>query len=172
MSDDRAIYLIGPMGSGKTEVGRRLAEVLGWEFVDTDELVERREGRTVEAIFRESGEGYFREAEWQALRSLSGRRRLVVATGGGLFLGVDPRRFVREHGRSVWLDVGLDAARKRVGEGAGRPLWLPEDPLALRAFYDKRRAAYALAEARVDASTDDPDEVMRAILKRIPEIFD
>ena len=75
------------MGVGKSTVGRALAARLGWEFADTDALVESAEGRTVEAIFRASGEGRFREAEWDALRSLGGRKQLVVATGGGLFLG-------------------------------------------------------------------------------------
>src|SRR4029077_7764818 len=82
------VYLVGFMGAGKSTVGRVLTARLGWEFADVDALVESAEGREIEAIFRDSGEGRFREAEWDALRSLGGRRRLVVATGGGLFLGV------------------------------------------------------------------------------------
>jgi shikimate kinase len=167
VSDDRPIYLVGFMGSGKTEVGRRLAARLGWALVDTDVLVEQREGRTIERIFEESGEGCFREAEWRALESLADVRRTVIATGGGLYLGAAQRRFIRRHGVSVWLDVTLEAARARAGGGETRPLWRPEDPPAFRAFFEKRRAAYALADCRVDVSSAGPE----ALAERISLMF-
>jgi shikimate kinase len=165
------VFLVGFMGCGKSRIGRRLADELDREFIDTDALVERREGRLIESIFRDDGEGRFREAEWQALRSLAGRPDAVVATGGGLFLGVPQRRFIREQGTSVWLDVSLDVARRRVGEGAGRPLWLQHDPLALRAMFEKRRVAYALADVRVDATASDADALALAIARRLSPIF-
>jgi shikimate kinase len=163
IGDDAPIFLVGFMGCGKTTVGRALALRLGWEFADTDELVERAEGRSVETIFVESGEGRFREAEWEALRSLSGRRRIVVATGGGLFLGVAQRRLVRASGWSCWLDVPLSVVASRVPAGEPRPLWPATDALARRAMFERRRAAYALADRRIDASTYGPDELAEGI---------
>jgi shikimate kinase len=157
------IFLVGFMGSGKTTVGRALAARLGWELADTDELVEQTEGRTVEAIFSASGEGRFREAEWDALRSLAGRRRIVVATGGGLFLGVAQRELIRATGWSCWLDVPLYVASARLKTAEPRPLWAAADALSLRAMFERRRAAYALADLRIDAGRSGADELARAI---------
>jgi len=155
---DRPIFLVGFMGSGKSTVARTLAARLGWEAIDTDRLVAEREGRSIERIFRESGEGAFRRLEWEALVSLDGRRRTVVATGGGLFLAALQRKWLHERGTTVWLDASFEACLRRVGSGAGRPLWTSgEDPLALRAMFERRRATYALAAVRVpaDGSADD-----------------
>jgi shikimate kinase len=157
------IYLVGFMGVGKSTVGRALAARLGWEFADTDALVESAEGRTVEAIFRASGEGRFREAEWDALRSLGGRKQLVVATGGGLFLGRAQRAFMRDTGVSCWLDAPLSVVAARIGAGALRPAWPVDDALLRRAFFERRRAAYALADFRIDASVGRADDVARAL---------
>jgi len=157
-ADDRPIFLVGFMASGKTTVGAALAARCGWSFHDTDRMVADRAGRSIEAIFREQGEGRFREMEWDALQSLRGARRAVVATGGGLFLSVVPRAFMKREGTTVWLDVPLEAARERVGDQA-RPLWRDDDPIALRVFFERRRAAYALADVCVDASGTAPDAV-------------
>ena len=157
------VFLVGFMGAGKSAVGRELAARAGLAFVDTDVQVERAVGTTIEEIFRRHGEGAFREAEWSALRALAESPPSVVATGGGLFLGVENRRLVRRLGRSVWLDVSLEEAAARLPADSGRPLW-SEDPLTLRALFERRRAAYALADARVDASRGTPEEIARAIL--------
>ncbi len=169
MSDGAAgpIWLVGFMACGKTEVGRRLAERMGRDFEDTDALVEREQGRSIERIFAEEGEGFFREAEWRVLEHLAHRRSLVVATGGGLFLGVAQRALMRRTGTTVWLDVPLEIAIARAHDGAARPLWIASDPIALRAMFDRRRAAYALARLRVDAATGGADEVADRVLGRI-----
>lgn len=162
------IALVGFMGSGKSEVGRALASLLDLPFADTDALVVARAGRSIESIFREEGEGRFRELEWEALRSLGGEGDRVVATGGGLFLGVTQRAFLRRHALTVWLDVSLEVARSRAPR-EGRPLWRDDDPIAFRAMFEKRRAAYALADLRVAASEGDPAAVaerVRAALDR------
>lgn len=151
------------MGVGKSTVGRALATRLSWDFEDTDALVERAEGRTIEAIFRASGEGRFREAEWDALRSLGGRKQLVVATGGGLFLGVAQRAFVRMHGVSCWLDAPLHVVAARIGAGASRPSWPVDDAIPRRVFFERRRAAYALADFCIDASGRGADDLASAI---------
>lgn len=161
------VYLVGFMGVGKTTAAERLAARLGWDVADTDRQIEAEEGRNIEAIFRESGEGYFREAEWRVLQAIAARRRTVVATGGGSFLGVSQRRLMKETGVTVWLDAPLAVAAARVSGGTARPLWMDREPDAFRSFFEKRRAAYALADFRVDASDDRPDAVVDAIHERL-----
>ena len=143
-------------------MGRVLAARLGWEFV-TPTRSSRRGGACGRGDLRASGEGRFRELEWDALRSLEGRRRLVVATGGGLFLGVAQRAFMRRTGLSCWLDAPLSIVAARIGEGAFRPAWPVGDAIPRRAFFERRRAAYALADIRIDASRGDADDLASTI---------
>jgi shikimate kinase len=133
---DAPIFLIGFMGTGKTAVGRVLAGALG------------REGR-------------FREMEWEVLREVGARAGTVIATGGGLFLGVAQRAVIRDRGISLWLDAPFDVIAMRVRDGEGRPLWRGTDDVERRAMFERRRAAYALADARVDAGRGDVDAVAR-----------
>lgn len=151
------------MGAGKTAVGRALADRLRWAFVDTDEEVERAAGAPVERIFREHGEGRFRELEWQVLLGVAGATSTVVATGGGLFLAIAHRRRIRCSGTSAWLDVPLELVRARLDGDAARPLWRgrDQDALAMRALFERRRTTYALADLRIDASRGTVVEIAR-----------
>jgi len=165
------VYLVGFMGSGKSEVGRCLAGKIGWTFEDTDEIVETLEGRTIDRIFAESGEERFREAERRVFDEVSARKGRVVATGGGMFLRVQRRVSMRETGVIVWLDASLESIRERLGPGDGRPLWSRQEPIAMRALYERRRATYALADFRVDASTADPATIATRILARVQSVL-
>ena len=163
--DPPRVFLVGFMGAGKSAAGRIVAAKLGWEFEDTDALVESAEGLSIEELFRRSGEGAFRELEWRALQQFESRRDVVVAAGGGLFLGTVQRAFLKQHGRTIWLDAPLACIRLRLGTGPGRPLWTGDDPVAQRAFFEKRRAAYALADARVDSGDGGPEVVAKRIFE-------
>ncbi len=157
------VFLVGFMGSGKSTVGERLARILGWEFEDSDRRVEVVSGRSVEAIFRESGEGRFRGIEAGVLDDLALRERCVVATGGGLFLGRSQRHLMKRVGWTIWLDLPLNGVRERLGGGRGRPLWDDGDPVELRAVFEKRRASYALAHRRVGAAGSGPERIAKKI---------
>ena len=160
-----AIYLIGFMGSGKSTVGRRLAGELRRDFHDTDRLVELAEGRTVAEIFRDSGEACFRRLEWAALQRSAENEGAVVACGGGIGLGFAQRRWLRQHGRTVWLDAPLSSVRERLQHeprAGSRPLWSADDLVGTRRLFERRRAAYALADLRVDAS-ETPSVVVQRI---------
>ena len=152
------------MGSGKSALGQRLADRLGWRFLDTDRLVEERDGRSIEQIFREDGEGKFRQIEAEVVEALDGLRKTVVATGGGLFLRAGNRRRLNSFGRTLWLDVPFETCVERVGEGTGRPLWPADDPLAFRALFDRRTASYALAETRLRVTRESADELVCRVL--------
>ena len=141
------IFLVGFMGCGKSAVGKALAQKLNYTFHDTDEMVEKKEGRSIEEIFKVSGEGYFREKEWEVLISLAGIRNAVVSTGGGLFLGTQHRRFIKEQGVSVWLDAPFDDILDRLKDGPVRPLFKNE--AELEQMLENRKGRYACADYQV-----------------------
>lgn len=159
------IYLVGFMGAGKTTVGRELALLLGYQFLDIDTEVEAVEGRTIEELFHERGEGYFREKEWEILASTALRHEVVVATGGGLFLAPMHRNFIRRHGAAVWLDVSVEEAWSRCATMGGRPLFTT--PEELTALLEARRSRYELAEHRVDVNRRPVAEIAREIAERL-----
>ncbi|HET9444488.1 MAG TPA: shikimate kinase, partial [Acidimicrobiales bacterium] len=100
------VLLVGMMGSGKTTVGRRLARELGWDYLDSDEQVCRRTGRTVREIFEADGEAAFRAEEKRALAEAAGAGRpTVISVAGGAVLDPDNRRILSEAGTVVWLDA-------------------------------------------------------------------
>ncbi|XP_062007114.1 shikimate kinase 1, chloroplastic-like [Rosa rugosa] len=154
----RCIYLVGMMGSGKTTVGKILAQALNYSFIDSDAFVEHEAGgKTVAEIFKLYGEGFFRDKETEALRKLSMMQRYVVSTGGGAV--VRPVNWkCMQKGISVWLDVPLEALAQRIADvGTGsRPL-LHQGPgdaysktfMRLSSLFEERGNAYANANARV-----------------------
>ncbi|KAJ1273083.1 hypothetical protein BS78_06G253000 [Paspalum vaginatum] len=156
--DGRCVYLVGMMGSGKTTVGKILAEVLGYSFFDSDKLVEKAVGiSSVAEIFQLHSEAFFRDNESEVLRDLSSMHRLVVATGGGAVIRPINWSFMKK-GLTVWLDVPLDALARRISAvgTASRPLLHQEsgDPYAkayakLTSLFEQRMDSYANADARV-----------------------
>ena len=111
------LYLVGFMGAGKTTVGRALARRLDWRFEDIDERIEKAEGRDVAAIFRQSGEPYFRTLERQALADLLTTRGVVVATGGGTPMDPANRALMARDGVVAWLDAPFTTITGRVPAG-------------------------------------------------------
>lgn len=137
------LVLVGPMGAGKTSIGRRLAERFGLAFVDADHYVEERTGATIAAIFEHVGEAGFRERERAALAELLAGEGRLVATGGGAVLDADNRRLMREHGFVVYLQVGLEAQLRRLGRDRARPLLQrPDREQVLRELAVRREPLY------------------------------
>ncbi|VAI84392.1 unnamed protein product [Triticum turgidum subsp. durum] len=154
----RCIYLVGMMGSGKSTVGKILAEVLGYSYFDSDSLVEQAVGMpSVAQIFKVHSEAFFRDSESSVLRDLSSMHRLVVATGGGAVIRPVNWRYMKK-GLSIMLDVPLDALAKRIAQvgTASRPLLdqPSADPYTaaftkLSVLAEQRGDAYANADVRV-----------------------
>jgi shikimate kinase len=157
------VVLVGPMGAGKSTVGRLLADAWGCAFHDTDEEVEARERRTVQELFVDLGEAYFREVEAAAVADALATRDGVLALGGGAVLAPDTRERLAGH-EVVFLRVGLSDAVKRVGLGVGRPLLLGNVRARLKALLDERNPVYeAVASRVVDTDGRTPDEVAAEI---------
>lgn len=161
-----AIYLVGFMGSGKSTIGRRLAERLGMPFADLDDDIEAAEGRTIAEVFAHDGEGRFRDAEHAALaaRVRSGAA-VVLALGGGAYTFARNRDLLRGAGTSVWLDCPFERALQRVAGFAHRPL--AKDPAQFRALFEKRLADYALADVRIPVSSDNPEDAVAQIVEAL-----
>jgi shikimate kinase len=165
------VVLVGFMGSGKSTLAPLVAQALGRDWHDTDRLVERREGRSVARVIAESGEESFRRIEREVLEDLLARGNGVVAAGGGILERHAVRRRLNREAATVWLDVPLEECRRRLGTAPDRPLWPAQDPLALRALYERRRAAYALARVRVAAGREPPETTARRVLRRLRAVF-
>ena len=156
--DDAPIFLIGFMASGKTTVGRLLAERMDWAFVDLDKVIEEAAGKTVAEIFAGEGEGGFRKRETEALREVARWKKTVVATGGGAPCREENIEAMLAAGRVLWLDVSAEEAIRRAGTASGRPLLDgAADPLAAaRKLLDERRPFYARAHFRADTGEEAP----------------
>ena len=164
--DDAPIFLIGFMASGKTTVGRLLAERLDWTFVDLDKVIEDGAERTVPDIFAAEGEAGFRKRETEALREVAKRRKTVVATGGGAPCRKENIEAMLAAGRVFWLDVSAEEAVQRAGKASGRPLLDGEaDPVAAaRQLQEARRPFYTQAHGSVDTLELSPRQIVDVIL--------
>lgn len=122
------IYLVGPMGAGKTTVGRHLAELLGRDFIDSDHEIERKTGATIPWIFEKEGEVGFRLRETNVLNELTSRASLVVATGGGAVTQPDNRKFLNQRGIVIYLYTPVELQLQRTYRDKNRPLLQVDDP--------------------------------------------
>lgn len=165
--DDAPIFLIGFMASGKTTVGRLLAERLDWTFVDLDKVIEDGAGRTVAEIFALEGEAGFRKRETDALQEVAKRRTVVVATGGGAPCREENIEAMLAAGRVFWLDVPPEEAVRRAGKASGRPLLDgAADPVeAARKLLDRRLPFYRRAHAGVVTIDQSPSEIVNELLR-------
>ena len=140
------VVLTGFMGTGKTTVGRLLADLLDYEFVDTDQLIEQRHG-AIETIFRERGEGAFRALERDLASELAHRDRLVISTGGRMLLDPENAATLQADARVFCLTASAETIAARVLDGPVRPLLAGPDPLArIRELLAERAAGYAAFE--------------------------
>ena len=159
------IILTGFMGTGKTEVGRRLARVLGRTFVDTDRLVEAKAGRTVADVFAADGEAGFRALEREAVAEACAIPDAIVATGGGALVDPENRRRLAASGPIVCLTASPEAILARVGGGSSRPLLAScgsdaERLDKIRTLLAARAAAYSTAAHTIDTTGLTVDQVV------------
>ena len=163
------LFLIGPMGSGKSAVGKHLARLLGMPFIDSDAEIERRTGVDIAFIFEKEGEAGFRQREREAIEVLTAMQRVVLATGGGAVLLPENRRVLADRGRVVYLQTSVEQQADRVRQGRARPLLSNVDPAAkLGELMGLRAPLYAeIADVTVTTDNRKVKNVAEDILRKL-----
>ena len=159
------IFLIGPMGAGKTTIGRRLAQVLDREFLDSDHEIEQRAGASIPLIFELESEAGFRTREKTVIAELTQRPGIVLATGGGAVLDPDNRRCLAGRGFVVYLYTSVDEQLQRTRHDTQRPLLQTADPRARLASLLEQRDPLYREIADLVVSSD--GQLLRAIVQQI-----
>lgn len=157
---DRTFVLVGLMGAGKTAIGKRLASKLELPFVDADAEIEKAAGKSIEEIFTDHGESYFRDGEKRVIARLLNNGPQVLATGGGAFMNKETRENILEDAVSIWLDADLDILIERVSRRSNRPLLKNQNPdTVMKNLMQERYPIYAMANINVK-SRDVPHDVI------------
>jgi 3-dehydroquinate synthase len=163
------IVLTGFMGTGKTSVGREISRKLGYRFVDTDVLIEEREGCAISVIFKEKGENYFRKLEQVVVEVVSKEKNVVIATGGGVIKNRTNVENLRRKGIIIWLKASPEIILKRImTEGGKRPLLEVEEPLnEVNKLLNERIELYEQGDTSIDTDYITPDEAAEEIIEKL-----
>ena len=168
----RNIFLIGMMGSGKSQTGPDLAKMINYAFVDTDEVIEKASKQSIAEIFEKDGEIVFRDLEKQVLKEIGQHHSLVIATGGGL-VTVPENWGILHQGIVIWLDLDLQRSIKRIEiDNKKRPL-LDRDDLSqtFSQIYESRKPMYLESDLRIEVEEQSPYEVASMIAEHLPSIL-
>jgi 3-dehydroquinate synthase len=161
------IVLTGFMGTGKTSIGREISRKLGYRFIDTDALIEEREGSAIPVIFKEKGEDYFRSLEQEVIEVVSKEDNVVIATGGGVIKNRRNVENLRRMGIIIWLKASPEIILKRVmTEGGKRPLLEVEEPLKeINKLLKERIGLYEQGDTSIDTDYITPEEAADEIIE-------
>ena len=164
-TENHRVFLIGPMGAGKSTLGKRLARALRLNYCDSDDELVTKTGASISLIFDVEGEAGFREREAKLLEELTQRENLVLATGGGIILKEENRKILRERGYVVYLNAPLDRLLERTSKDSNRPLLQTDNPRArLSEILDERAALY---QQTADLSIDTDKLTIAQIIQKI-----
>ena len=162
------IILIGFMGAGKTTVGRKLANRLGYFFLDTDQQIEKQQGCTIEEIFRYAGEATFRDLETKLLGNLQNVHNTILSTGGGMFLRSENQVFLKGIGKTVYLQVDRETLKQRLQCDLNRPLLQkPNWQEIVNQMLQQREPAYLTADLTIEAQEGPPNVMVSRIIEAI-----
>jgi shikimate kinase len=175
---DRPIVLVGMMGVGKSSVGKRLAALLHWPFIDADDEIETAAQMTIPEIFAAHGEPYFRDGERRVIARLiqeggkdgarDGKGHRVIATGGGAFVNPETRALILERAIAVWLDSDIETLIERTSRKENRPLLQQGDPREiLTRLRDERREHYAQAPIHILSGSGPHSRTVSRVLQGI-----
>ena len=168
----RNIFLIGMMGSGKSQTGPVLAKMINYAFVDTDDVIEKASKQSISSIFEKDGEKVFRDVEKKVLKEISQHHSLVIATGGGL-VTLPENWGILHQGIVIWLDLDLKRSIKRLeSDKKKRPLLIGDDLAEnFSQIYESRKPIYLESDLRIEVEDQSPYEVATMIATRLPSIL-
>ena len=153
------------MGVGKTTIGKNLAKKLNYNFIDVDKIIEAKEGLSINLIFKNKSEGYFRKIESEITLSELKNEKSVISLGGGAFLNNVIRRKAKKLSISFWLDLPLDQLVKRLKKNTNRPLLFQKNiaETAKKIYFDRKKI-YNEADYRIKCGSLKPNEIVGKIL--------
>jgi shikimate kinase len=166
------IYLIGMMGSGKSTIGHLLASALDYRFFDTDTLIEKVTETSINDLFKNEGEAYFRDLETSVLAQVSTYTRSVIATGGGMVIKPKNWSYLR-YGLTIWLDTPVEVLTQRLAQDDTRPLLKETDlNLKLTTLLEARITYYQQADLTIKIEVQQtPEMITEHILQKIPSVL-
>ena len=164
------IFLVGPMGSGKSSLGKKLAKRLDKKFIDTDKEIEKNENKTINEIFENDGEGYFRKKEKDILNNIPNSLNVVIATGGGIVTDEENRKKLKEN-KVIFLNASVDRQFKRISKSDKRPLLKNVNKLnKLRELYDQRIDFYKdVSNFEINVDKYKSKDILSEIIKELDE---
>lgn len=167
---DRPVVLVGLMGTGKSTVGRKLADLLSKDFVDADDAIEEAAQLSISEIFAQFGEPYFREGERRVLARLMDERHGVIATGGGAFVNGETRSLILQRAIAVWINCDIDTLVERTSRKNTRPLLREGDPAEiLTRLHQERAPFYRQAHIHITSDSGTHRETAVSIIKAIDQ---
>ena len=168
----RNIFLIGMMGSGKSQTGPVLAKMINYAFVDTDDVIEKASQQSISSIFEKDGEKVFRDVEKKVLKEISQHHSLVIATGGGL-VTLPENWGILHQGIVIWLDLDLKRSIKRLESDQKRRPLLLGDNLAenFSQIYESRKPIYLESDLRIEVEDQSTYEVATMVAEHLPSIL-
>lgn len=166
----KPLVLVGMMGTGKSHIGRKLAEQLRIPFRDSDKVIEQRAGMTIPEIFSTYGEEKFRAAEKNAILEIIESGKCILATGGGAVMNPEVLSAIKEKSVSIWLKSEIDEILKRIGGGEGRPLLQSGDPREVLAkLMTEREPFYSQADIEIQTEEGSPDKTLLNLTNKLYE---
>lgn len=160
------LILTGMMGTGKTTIGKILAKKLKYSFVDIDRIIEKKEGSSINLIFKNKSESYFRKLENEISLEKLKKKNTVISLGGGAFLNKSIRREIKNTSVSFWLDVDVSELIKRLKKTKKRPLLYNKNlNVTVNKIYLERKKTYSEADFRIKCNFLGPDKIVDKILK-------
>ena len=161
----KSLVLTGMMGVGKSTIGKRVASRLSFNFIDIDQLIEQKEGCSINLIFKKKGENYFRKLENDTTLSQLKKNKSVIALGGGAFLNRNIRRETKKICLSFWLDLSTDEIINRLRKSNIRPLLLKKNLVeTINKIYLERKRTYNESSFRVRCNFLKPEEIVDKII--------
>ena len=170
MAEKRNIFLIGPMGAGKSTIGRQFAQMLGMEFMDSDSVIEERAGADIDWIFDVEGEAGFRKREERIINELTQGQGVVLSTGGGSILSKDNRNVLSARGIVIYLETTIDKQFERTQRDKKRPLLQNDDPR--KTLEELAKIRNPLYEEIADITLQTDDQAAKLVATNIIEMID